>query len=143
MVEIALRALLLADPAVAAIVGSRIAPLVLPEGTELPALTYVVVHEEPHESHEGPSGLATVMVQFSAWADESGGESGYTATRKLAAAVGRALLGRAQEVGGVSIEAISGGSITTEKPELDTDIWHTFIEFEVIARTHNKENNNG
>lgn len=134
-VEVALRTLLLETPEVAALVGDRIAPLMLPEEASLPALTYVVVFDNPDEHQEGASGISTTNIQFSAWAIGTEQESGYSATRRLAKAVRRALLGRRFTAEGIEIQAVTGGAITTERPEVETDVWHTFIEFEVIARS--------
>jgi len=134
VVEVALRTILLADPAVSALVGDRIAPSMIPEDASLPALTYVVVDEEPDEHQEGLSGIETVSIQFSAWAVGTPAGSGYATSRKLARAVRRALHSKRQVVGDVSLEAITGGRVRTERPEVDTDVWHSFIEFEVIAR---------
>ena len=93
MVGAALRSMLLADPVVSALVGDRIAPEMIPEDSSLPALTYVVVSEDPDEHQEGLSGIETVSVQFSAWAAGTPSGSGYTTSRTLARAIAQAFGG--------------------------------------------------
>jgi hypothetical protein len=55
-------------PALAAIIAARIYPEVLPETAALPALVYSVVSADRDYSLQGPSGIVTYRVQFSAFA---------------------------------------------------------------------------
>jgi hypothetical protein len=63
-----LRALLLADPAIVAIVVGRIFPGKLPQGVAVPALRYTVVSDVPQNSLQGfTSGLHRTRVQIDAY----------------------------------------------------------------------------
>lgn len=62
------RTLLLADPAVVALVVGRIFPQVLPQGVVMPALRYTVVSDVPQTSLQGwTSGLRNARVQVDAF----------------------------------------------------------------------------
>lgn len=65
-----LRAFLLGDVALSAAVGgSRIYPVVLPQGAVLPAVTYLEVSAaRPHASPQGPLGHAGSRIQVDTWA---------------------------------------------------------------------------
>jgi hypothetical protein len=58
-----LRAMILADPAVKALVVDRVHPVILPQPVDLPAVVLNVVSVVPVMSHAGPSGLMKVRVQ--------------------------------------------------------------------------------
>ena len=73
-----LLAIVAADSAVQALVGSRIYPLVLPQGSQLPALTYSV--RTRFSPTLGGQGLALQTVTLTAWA-----ASGDVAARVIAA----------------------------------------------------------
>lgn len=68
-IEIAIRAILAADAAVAALVADRIHPIVLPQAGLFPALTYQVIDGDSHYSMQGPSGLASRRVQIDCHAE--------------------------------------------------------------------------
>lgn len=67
-VRAALRAVLLADAAVAAIVGARVYPAILPQGVTQPSVVQSLISEETDYHMQGPSGLASMRVQVDAWA---------------------------------------------------------------------------
>jgi Protein of unknown function (DUF3168) len=67
--EAALRARLLAVPEVATLVGgSRIYPIVRPQGSPLPALTYFRAGELRGDGLTQPEGLTLARIQLDAWA---------------------------------------------------------------------------
>lgn len=66
--ETALRAYVLADPAIAAAVGQRMYPRRLPQGPTLPALVYLRVDTRREHDMDGPDGLPRPRVQVTAWA---------------------------------------------------------------------------
>lgn len=68
MIELALRTLLLATPSVAALVQSRVHPVHLPQAPAYPAVTYQVITGASEYSHDGPSQLANLRVQFDLYA---------------------------------------------------------------------------
>jgi hypothetical protein len=102
LIESAVRAVLLADPAVTALVGAgaeaRIYPLILPQGAAFPALTYQRVSSVTQYAQDGP-GLARQRIQIDAWAMT------YRAAKDLARAVRSALEGhRAGNIQGVFVD---------------------------------------
>jgi len=65
----ALRALLLADTAISAAVGgSRIYPVLLPQGQRLPSIVYHRVSGIGDHHMQGPSGLNQPRIQIDCWA---------------------------------------------------------------------------
>ncbi len=58
------------DGAVAAQVGTRVYPLVIPQDVDLPAIAYQVISSEAKWSHSGPSGLTQTRVQLTIVADD-------------------------------------------------------------------------
>jgi Protein of unknown function (DUF3168) len=66
----ALRRFLLADPAIAAIVGTnnRIYPVRLPQGQRLPSIVYSRVSGMGDHHMQGASGLSSPRFQIDAWA---------------------------------------------------------------------------
>lgn len=63
------KAYLQADPAIVAIVADRIHPVIVPEGSSLPVVTYQHVFGAPQVSLSGfTSGLTRYLVQVDCWA---------------------------------------------------------------------------
>lgn len=58
------------DGDVAAIIGSRIYPNVIPQDASLPALAYQVISRPGLMAHDGPPGYAWPRFQFTAQADD-------------------------------------------------------------------------
>ena len=69
----ALRALLLADPAIGVQVGERVHPHPLPAGSELPAITYQRIGGGPVQEHSGLVDLGVAEVQLDVWASTDSG----------------------------------------------------------------------
>lgn len=68
-----MRTLLLADPIIAGWVGgARIYPLVRPQGTALPAITYQRVSHVRYDPLVGRERLANVRLQLDCWAAQYG-----------------------------------------------------------------------
>lgn len=67
--EEAIVARLAAHTGVAALIGARAYPLVVPQDVALPALAYQVISSVPYYAHDGGSGLARTRVQFTLHAD--------------------------------------------------------------------------
>lgn len=59
---------LIADPAVSAIVGSRIFPVLLPEGTVPPMISLHRISATPENSLTGFAGLDVTVVAIDCWA---------------------------------------------------------------------------
>lgn len=64
----ALRAFLLADGAIAALVVQRVYPIKLPEGISAASIVYNEISGIGDYHMEGPSGLVSVRMQIAAWA---------------------------------------------------------------------------
>jgi hypothetical protein len=66
-VEESLRARLLADTAVAALVGTRVTWIDRPQGATLPAVTLQIISPGRAYTHGGADGLADTRVQIDCW----------------------------------------------------------------------------
>jgi len=64
----ALRAFLLADAGIAAIVGTRVYPIKIPQGVKVASIVYFRVSGPGDYSMDGPSGLARHRLQLDSWA---------------------------------------------------------------------------
>lgn len=134
--EGAIRDLLLADPAVAALVGNRIHQQTLPDATaEYPCITLWVQDDQPADTnHDGSGGLFFLVLQISAWARPTAGKGGNTVARELAWAVREALLGRRVIVGNVELQSITGGRMEAVPPSIEIDLWQYATDYDVTAR---------
>ena len=85
MIEYAVRSHLLADPAVASLIGDRMTPPPIPEGSALPCLTYTLaaITEDHQEGDEDT--LEMARLQIDCWA------TSHKQVRLLAQAVRRAM----------------------------------------------------
>lgn len=77
-IEATLRALLAADRDLARLTGGRIYPGAAPTGAPLPYLVYQRISYGRIGSLRGPSGLAQVRIQYTAWSNT------YAETQRLA-----------------------------------------------------------
>lgn len=102
--EAELKAHLQSDSAISAMVGERIHPLILPERSEFPAITYTLVFGEPQNSLDGfTSGLRRISVQIDCWSRT------FDRTKSVAEAV----------VSRLGTPASAFKSVVTEYPTLD------------------------
>lgn len=86
--ESLVRTLLLADPIIAgAVGGTRIYPLIRPQGTALPAITYQRISRARYDPLDVPGTLADARLQIDCWA------ASYAAVKDLAADVCKVLNG--------------------------------------------------
>ncbi len=83
--EIAVRAHLVADPTVSALVGTRVYPLVLPQGVAYPAIRYQRIDTPRTYSKAGYEGDSRPRLQIDCWA------TGYMDAKRLAEAVRAAM----------------------------------------------------
>lgn len=79
--QAALRARLLADASVAALVGTRVSWVERPQGDALPAVTLTTIAGDRDQHLKGFTGMRSTTVQADCWA------SGYGQARALAEAV--------------------------------------------------------
>lgn len=117
-------------PGVSAIVGDRIYPHVRPDNGRLPAVTFQEVSSVHVESHQGSSGLANTIVQFSAWSRDyreaaQARDAVRLALQGMRAAIG---LGEGLEIQGV--QWVSGG----ETFESQTGIYHAWCRLRIWHR---------
>lgn len=71
MMEYELRTKLLSDATVAAILATRLYPVILPQNTIFPAATYQIIDTPRDNTLDGPSGLARPKIQFTLWATKA------------------------------------------------------------------------
>ena len=76
MIESDVRAYLLTDPDITALIGTRIYPERFPQDSEMPTITYQRIFGTEGIDHQGPSGLGRARLQFDCWASTYGGAAG-------------------------------------------------------------------
>lgn len=96
--EEAVRAVLLADPTVAALVGDRVYPMHLPQTCVLPAIVYQRISTVGSIDLGGDTGLSRIRLQVTHWAE------GFDAARALA----RATVGDPESVEAGALTGYSG-----------------------------------
>jgi hypothetical protein len=132
MIEAGLTALLLGNTAVAAIVGDRVYPLVLPgkPGTEevrkyVPSVTYQRVSStRVAGTLQGPSELVGARIQVDAWADS------YATVKHLADAIRSAVDGFKGTAGGKDIQG-AFLEIDFDQFEPDVRLWRVTQNYRV------------
>jgi len=97
-VENAIRAILIADFDVSALVADRITPIVRPQGDGLPAVVYQQITGSRLYTASGPGDMARVMFQVTGWSDD------YDQARELADAIREALNGYDGTISSVTIQ---------------------------------------
>lgn len=95
-----LRTFLQADAAVAALVGTRVYPVKLPQGVKDASLVYNEISGQSDHHMEGPSGLVTVRMQIAAWAQSA------DAAHALFLAVKEAIDGYRGMMGSVEVQGV-------------------------------------
>jgi len=99
-IEEALKSILEDASAVTDLVGTRIYPVMLPQGVTFPAITFLRVSTPRTESHDGPSGLASPRYQINCWSET------HTEASDLAVAVRKTVHGYRGTSEGVRIDGI-------------------------------------
>lgn len=103
--EGAIASLLLADPTVSSIVGTRVQPMSDPQSVPRPKLTYTRWGTDRSSdvggfTNDGPTGLADAKLFIDAWSDDM------LTAKQLATAVRHCLNGYTGVVGGITIHCI-------------------------------------
>lgn len=129
MIEQALESQLKNDVDVAAIVSTRVFPVILPATPTFPAVTYTLLTGDRTHSMDGPSGLASPSFQVDSWA------STYSSVKDLASKVRIALDGLK---GTVSSVEILGVFIQSEKDLYDGT--NSVYRVSSVFIFHHKEN---
>lgn len=76
-IETALYSVLTADSNVTDLVSTRISPLLLKQGSTLPAVTYQIVSSVPEHAMGDDPGIWTTRVQLTSWGSAKDGADGY------------------------------------------------------------------
>lgn len=84
---VVLRAFLLADAPVAALVGTRIYPVKLPQNVTYPAMTLLRVTNRPPTPLKGKASANYERFQIDCWVRETSGAASFTQVLALGAAV--------------------------------------------------------
>jgi hypothetical protein len=116
-IEDAIYSLLSGSATVAALVGTRIYRVKMPDNPQMPAITYQTVYSEPIESFSGFSGLWQPIMRVDCWGKTAG------STQDLAEKVRLALHGYQGSYQDRRIHNILEWS-TTELYDEDADIFH-------------------
>lgn len=110
--EADLRSFVLADPAVAALIGERLHPRRLPQKPTLPAVVYQRVATRRRHDLAGPDGLPRARMQFTCWALTPAHAA------QVAHAVRTRLDGHRGPVGGTTVGSVQcGGEWDYDDPE--------------------------
>lgn len=125
-IEEALFAYLQTKPDVTSIVGNRVYPMLLPQGSEYPAIVYQRISGMRVRSHSGPSSLAYPRIQFSCWAQT------YSDAKRLAERLRVSLDGYRGTVGDMNIQAIFvendidlyDAGVSLYRTIVDAKVWH-------------------
>ncbi len=116
-IEDAIYHILNSSAPVAALVGTRIYRVKMPDNPQLPAITYQTVYAELTESFQGFSGLRQPVVRIDCWGKGAG------AAQDLAEKVRLALHGYQGSYQDRTVQNILEWS-TTELYDEETDIFH-------------------
>jgi len=128
-VEQAIYSKLSADPAVSALVSTRIYPSVVPQGESMPAITYQMVSGVPEETTDTAQGWRVARFQITCWAET------YSGAKTLAEAVRKDLHRYSGTVNSVVIDSVLLEN-ETDMPNLSvgTDVLRRFgkaLDFEI------------
>lgn len=99
--EAAIRSVLLASPAMAALIGNRVFPVLAPATAPLPFVTWRRISVQRQQSMAGPIGMPTVYLSVDVFAET------YEAARTLADAIRQVLDGWGGEMNDVSVASVS------------------------------------
>jgi len=126
MIEAGLHGFLTDDTDIAAIVATRVYPIILPQNPTMPAITYQRISTPRVSSTTGPSGLASPRIQVDCWAET------YAAVKALSDTVRTAVDGYSGTmdtftVYGVIVESeqdLYEPDAVYYRTSLDLIIWH-------------------
>jgi hypothetical protein len=130
--EYQLRLFLLADPDIAALVGTRVYPSPAPQNAEMPCITFQRVSTDREYSLDGRSGLAGPIIQIDCWSDAPEYAGKYATAKTVAETVRlilesfRGFMGpvRVQEVTITSERDLFEAQDRTRRVSIDYRIWH-------------------
>lgn len=127
-IETALRAHLANHSGLAALVGGRIYPLILPQDPALPAVTYQKVSESSEYIHDGVSSIRKGRLQLDCWA------ATYATAKAVAAQVKASLHRFSGVLGGAGGVQVGGAWIEDETDfyEPDPPIYRVSVDVRLI-----------
>jgi hypothetical protein len=121
MIVAAIRSILTGTPAVLSDVSTRVYPLVVPEGTSLPAL---VMQEINHRQEFSLDHIS--RVQITTLAQSTGSEYGYDIAHRIRDSVRASLVGYSGMYGAVGIDDIRHiGDVEMMDTEIDRFLIHS------------------
>lgn len=112
-VEAVLQRIIVNDPAVSALIGSRLYPNIIPQGTPNPAMTYQQISGPRGHDMDGAIGLTKARYQINCWA------ASYAKAKELAEAVRLTLDGYSSSGTIKVIFLANEGDLPKTKPGLD------------------------
>jgi hypothetical protein len=121
-VESAVRAVLVADPGVGALVGGRVYQLKLPQGVTLPAVRVQLIDNPAAYHLRGADALSAARVQTDVYAAETSGGDPYRVAESVADAVDAALSGKKLDVGSPPARHIAGAFRISRRTQYEGDV---------------------
>ena len=109
-IENAIYSMLSSDGPLSALVGTRIDPLLVPQGVAMPAVSYKQLPSSRDDTLGGPTGLVRSQWEFTCWSDL------YSEARAVADALRQAISGFDGTVSGVVIQAVQAPSDEHDVP---------------------------
>ena len=135
MIEEALYAMLTADAAVAALVGTRVYPIPAPDQVVRPYIAYRRTGERVDRALGGPTGLVETTFELGCWAEDTTTAAGGAIARDLAAAVRAALpVGPTLIAGRLVVAAALEAQSAVYDPEADA-----FAELVIATLSHQEK----
>lgn len=122
------RTFLLADAAIAALVGTRVHPLNLPQKSTLPAVTVERIDTTRESTHDGPEGMQRARMRVSCWALT------LLAARDLADKVRRRLHGFVGTMGAGTVVQASFMDSDSDDFQSDPEMYVADLDFEIWAQ---------
>lgn len=138
MIEEALKKILTKDPAISKLVASRVFPLIRPQGSALPAITYQRASGIRDHDMEGATGLVESRFLIGCYGKKRGRKSSYLIAKQVRDAVVAKILpagGFRETVGSIEIQSIflnneddshmdGATGVGMVRVLLDCTIWH-------------------
>lgn len=110
-----------------ALVSSRIYPMVMPQKTTMPTVTFQRISTPREYAHDGYSGLAHPLFQISCWAEK------YSIVRAVAKQVRLALQAYVGTMGGVGGVEVQASFQENERDFYDSEagLYHVPVDFRI------------
>jgi len=119
----AFRDTLLADASVIALVGSRIYPVNLPQEPTYPAVTYLEISGDPHNSLTGPQGLHWARLRVHTWGETYG--DAYETAQAVEVALNGQKFTTLRAISALGRHDLYESAVEAYYISQDFSIWHT------------------